>query len=343
MKHLSRRKFLEITGVMAATGIVQACTPQASPADTANVPTNTPFSPGMPTPSKTEAPAETKTETATETATETSKPSASLPYMAVAKNGEPGDLTRRAVNAIGGMSRFVFSGANVVIKPNICVNYRTYEYAATTNPWVVGELVKMAFEAGAGSVKVMDLPFDGSAQSAYVTSGVQEQVIAAGGEMVVMQGFKYQDVEMPNSVFLKRAQIYGDILNADVLINTPIAKHHGSARLTLSMKNLMGVVVDRGIFHNDFSNALPDLSFRVKSHLVVVDAVRILTASGPQGGDLGDVQKFDTVIATTDVVAADAYASTLFGQKSDYLKYVRVAAQRGLGISDLNSISIANV
>jgi uncharacterized protein (DUF362 family) len=144
-------------------------------------------------------------------------------------------------------------------------------------------------------------------------------------------------------VFLTRAEIYGDILNADVLINVPIAKQHGSARLTLSMKNLMGVIVDRGVMHQDFANALPDLSFRVKSHLVVVDAVRILTANGPQGGDLGDIQKLDTVIATTDVVAADAYASTLFGQQPDYLKYVRVAAQRGLGIADLNSISIANV
>ena len=148
---------------------------------------------------------------------------------------------------------------------------------------------------------------------------------------------------MPNSVFLTQAQIYGDILNADVLINVPIAKNHSEALLTLSMKNLMGVVVDRGIFHQDFANALPDLSFQVKSHLVVVDAVRILTNNGPQGGALGDVKKLDTVIATTDVVAADAYASTLFGYKPDYLKYVRVAAQRGLGTADLSSITIANV
>jgi len=158
-----------------------------------------------------------------------------------------------------------------------------------------------------------------------------------------MQSFKYQDVQMPNSVFLTEAEIYGDILNADVLINAPIAKHHGEARLTLSMKNLMGVVVDRGIFHSDFANALPDLSFRVKSHLVVVDAIRILTSNGPQGGDLSDVQELDTVIATPDVVAADAYASTLFGRKPDYLDYVRKAAQRGLGTADLNSISIADV
>ena len=335
MKHLSRRKFLEVSGAIAATGIVQACTPQTKLPNQVSIPTNTPFS------SQTGAPR--STEGTTEAITETANPYAALPYMAVAKIGEPADLTRRAVNAIGGINRFVPNGANVVIKPNICVAYRTFEYAATTNPWVVGELVKMTFEAGAASVKVMDYPFGGIASNAYTVSGIQDQVEAAGGEMVVMQSFKYQDVSMPNSVFLTQAQIYGDILNADVLINVPIAKNHGSALLTLSMKNLMGVVVNREIFHQDFANALPDLSFRVKSHLVVVDAVRILTDNGPQGGDLGDVQKLDTVIATTDVVAADAYASTLFGYKPDYLKYVRVAAQRGLGTADLNSITIANV
>jgi uncharacterized protein (DUF362 family) len=335
MKRLSRRKFLEITGAVTATGIIGACTPQAPLPTTVTIPTNTPFG--------AQTTASANTEAATEAATETANPASALPYMAVAKTGEPADLTRRAVKAIGGMSRFVPSGANVVIKPNICVAYRTFEYAATTNPWVVGELVKMAFEAGATSVKVMDYPFGGTASNAYTVSGIQEQVEAAGGQMVMMQGYKYEDVRMPDSVYLTRAQISNDILNADVLINVPIAKNHGSALLTLSMKNLMGVVLDRDVFHTDFANALPDLSFRVKSHLVVVDAVRILTNNGPQGGDLSDVQKLDTVIATTDVVAADAYASTLFGYKPDYLKYVRVAAQRGLGTADLNSITIANV
>jgi uncharacterized protein (DUF362 family) len=335
MKRLSRRKFLEITGAVTATGIIGACTSQAKLPTPVSIPTNTPFN------AQTSAPV--IPDATTEAPSETTQPTPALPYLSVAKTGEPADLIRRAVNAIGGMKRFVPGGANVVIKPNICVAYRSFEYAATTNPWVVGELVKMAFEAGAASVKVMDYPFGGTASTAYKISGIQEQVEANGGKMVVMQGYKYVDVHMPDSVFLTRAQICNDILDADILINVPIAKNHGEALLTLAMKNLMGVVLDREVFHNDFANALPDLNFRIKSHLVVVDAVRILTNNGPQGGDLGDVQKLDTVIATTDVVAADAYASTLFGYKPDYLKYVRVAAQRGLGTADLSSISIANV
>jgi uncharacterized protein (DUF362 family) len=231
----------------------------------------------------------------------------------------------------------------VVIKPNICVSYRTYEYAATTNPWVVGALVKMAFEAGARSVKVMDSPFGGTAEEAYRMSGIQQEVEAAGGEMVIPASFTLQKVDLPDAVYLKSANIYEDILNADVLINAPIAKDHGMARLTLSMKNLMGVVQDRPKLHADFGNALTDLNFRIRSTLVVVDAVRILTYGGPQGGDLNAVQKMDTVIASTDVVAADAYASTLFNMQPDELDYVWVGNARGLGRSDIHNLSIAEV
>jgi uncharacterized protein (DUF362 family) len=340
MRKVSRRKFLGLVGVAGAAGVLQACTPKTSPTFSP-ASTKTPFGAITNTPQSlsTEAPVESPSNTPENTPTNTPP----APDLAVARGGEPVDLARRAVAALGGMSRFVPDGANVVIKPNICVSYRTYEYAATTNPWVVGALVKMAFEAGARSVKVMDSPFGGTAEEAYRMSGIQQEVEAAGGEMVIPASFALQKVDLPGAVYLKSAKIYEDILNADVLINAPIAKDHGMARLTLSMKNLMGVVQDRPTLHADFGNALTDLNFRIHSTLVVVDAVRILTYGGPQGGDLNAVQKLDTVIASTDVVAADAYASTLFNMQPDELDYVWVGNARGLGRSDINNLSIAEV
>lgn len=340
MKKVSRRKFLGLVGVAGAAGVLQACTPKIS-STSSPASTKTPFGAITNTPESlsTEAPVESPSNTPENTPTNTPP----IPDLAVARGGEPEDLARRAVAALGGMSRFVPNGANVVIKPNICVSYRTYEYAATTNPWVVGALVKMAFEAGARSVKVMDSPFGGTAEEAYRMSGIQQEVEAAGGEMVIPVSFALQKVDLPGAVYLKSAKIYEEILNADVLINAPIAKDHGMARLTLSMKNLMGVVQDRPKLHADFGNALTDLNFRIRSTLVVVDAVRILTYGGPQGGDLNAVQKLDTVIASTDVVAADAYASTLFNMQPDELDYVRVGNNRGLGRSDINNLSIAEV
>ena len=174
---------------------------------------------------------------------------ANFPHMAVARNGQPEELVRRALAAFGGMSTFVPKGSNVVIKPNICVAYWGYQFAATTNPWVVSTLVKTCFQAGATSVKVMDYPFGGTQEVAYSTSGIQEQVEAAGGQMMPMPGFKFLKTAIPGGVQLKVVNAFEDALKADVLINVPIAKVHNLSRLTLGMKNLMGLVRDRQVLH----------------------------------------------------------------------------------------------
>jgi uncharacterized protein (DUF362 family) len=258
----------------------------------------------------------------------------------VARNGDPETLVRRAIAAIGGMERFVPRGASVIVKPNICVSYRTYEYAATTNPWVVGALVKMALEAGAGSVKVMDYPFGGAAADAYAASGIRQEVEAAGGKMVVMSSRRYVSTPIPVGKWLTRADVHDEILKADVLINAPIAKHHSSARVTGAMKNLMGVVRDRSAMHGNLGQAIADLNTLIRPGLTVLDAVRILVDNGPGGGDLEDVRQLDTIVAGTDVVAADSYAATLFGLEPDDLDYVRIGAAMGLGRSDLSTLTI---
>ncbi|HEX7975249.1 MAG TPA: DUF362 domain-containing protein, partial [Anaerolineales bacterium] len=210
------------------------------------------------------------------------------------------DLVRKALSPLGGMEKFVKKGAKVIVKPNICVAYHTYEYAATTNPWVIGALVKLAFEAGAGSVQVMDFPFGGTAQEAYKISGIEEQVKAAGGEMAFMPGFKYKVVDIPQGKDLTQISIFTDILKADAVINVPIAKHHSLARLTLGMKNLMGVIQHREDMHIHLGERLADLASLVKPTLTVVDAVRILLRNGPTGGNLKDVKQLDTLIASPD-------------------------------------------
>jgi uncharacterized protein (DUF362 family) len=166
-------------------------------------------------------------------------------------------MVRRAIAALGGMERFVPRDASVIVKPNICVAYHTYEYAATTNPWVVGALVKMCYEAGARSVRVMDFPFGGPMKEAYEVSGIAEQVKAAGGEMVIMSQMKFVPTDLPQARSLKQTDIYQDALDADVLINVPIAKDHSLARLTLGMKNLMDVNREH---HGDIGQRLADFT-----------------------------------------------------------------------------------
>jgi uncharacterized protein (DUF362 family) len=266
-----------------------------------------------------------------------------LPDIAVARNGGPEDLVRRAVAALGGMGTFVAKGANVIVKPNICVAYHTYEYAATTNPWVVGTLVRMCFEAGASSVKVMDQPFGGTQEAAYEISGIKEQVEAAGGTMVRMPDFKYAATKIPGAVRLQEVDLFEDILKADAIINVPIAKVHGLSRLTLGMKNLMGVVRDRPVLHGHLSQNLADLTTLIKPRLTVVDAVRMLVSNGPTGGSLDDVKTLNTLVASADIVAADSYAATLFGLQPESLGYVAAATAMGLGRSDLQNMRIEEI
>ncbi len=286
--------------------------------------------------------ADTPTSATVETST-AAPTAAPLPDLAVARNGEPETLVQRAMAALGGMSAFVSRGANVIIKPNICVAYHTYEYAATTNPWVVAALVRMCLEAGAASVKVMDFGFGGTQEAAYAISGIQEQVQAAGGEMVPMPMFKFVRTEIPAALEQKEVLAFEDALKTDVLINVPIAKVHGLCKLTLGMKNLMGLVRDRPSLHASISQNLADLASLFKPQLTVLDAVRVLVSNGPTGGSLDDVKILNTLIASPDIVAADSYGATLFGLRPDSLGYVSAAAAMGLGRSDLQNMKIEEI
>lgn len=263
--------------------------------------------------------------------------------LAVARGKSPSVLVRAAVDALGGIGQFVKAGDDVIVKPNICVAYHTYEYAATTNPEVVATLVSLCLQAGAKRVRVMDQPFGGTAEKAYAISGIEEAVKDAGGEMEIMSVIKYRDVPIPDGKDIASWPVYRDVLEADVLIDVPIAKHHGLARLTLGMKNLMGLVQKPTMFHFNLGQRIADLTSLLMPDLTVIDAVRILTNHGPTGGSLDDVKRTNTVIASRDIVAADSYAATLFGLSGDDLPAVRAAAAMGPGVKDLNNMVIEEI
>jgi uncharacterized protein (DUF362 family) len=189
----------------------------------------------------------------------------------------------------------------------------------------------------------MDFPLGGSGESAYAKSGITDAVKDAGGEMEVMNANKFRDTPIPAGQEIQEWPIYRDVLETDLLINVPIAKHHSLARLTLGGKNLLGVVENRSALHQKLGQRVADLISVIKPGLTVVDAVRILMAHGPTGGSLDDVRLENTVIASHDVVAADAYGATLFGLTGADVSFVKAAAERGLGTLDLESIKIEEI
>jgi uncharacterized protein (DUF362 family) len=343
---ISRRTFLKLTATAAAAAALAGCTPQKT--STPATPIFKTISPTLNSPNPTGAgvSAPTQIETnPTETTTYTPEPApTSTPaYLAVVHGPDPAAITRAAIEALGGMASFVSPGYNVVVKPNICTDYNPPEYASTTNPTVVATLVSMCLEAGANRVRVMDSPFGGTAKSAYEISGIKAAVEAAGGEMHVMSYTKYITADIPMGKSMKQTRVYPDILDADLLINVPIAKHHSSSRLTLGCKNLMGTVMDRNMMHDDLHQRIADLTSLIQPDLTIVDAVRILLKHGPTGGDLTDVKQTDTVIASRDIVAADSYATTLFGLTAADIGYIMASEELGLGTTDLSSIDLQEI
>ena len=262
--------------------------------------------------------------------------------LAVAHGTSAGTNTKRAIAAIGGMRKFVSSGDVVVIKPNIG-HARAPKYAVDTNPAVVGALVGLARQSGAGKVIVMDNPVGSNASTCYSVSGIAAAVKGAGGTMHVMSGSGYKSYAVPGHL-LKTHPLYAAIVNADVLINVPIAKQHGSAGLTLAGKNLMGCTNNRQKMHTlGLSQSIAEVNAKLRPELTVIDAMRILVRNGPSGGSLSDVKVKNTVIACKDWVAADTYATRLFGKSPGAVPYIKAAANMGLGTMNLASITIRNV
>ena len=263
--------------------------------------------------------------------------------LAVASTGSPGELVRRAVGALGGMARYVRRGDIVVVKPNIGWD-RTPEQAANTNPEVAREVVRMCLEAGAKRVRIVDRPCN-DPRRCYKQSGIADAVLSIGDPAVSVEHAdprKFVERTIGSGKSIRSWTFYRDVLEADRVINVPIAKHHNATRLTMSLKNIMGILGgNRGNIHHDLDRNIVDLNTVMRFDLIVLDAVRILTANGPQGGRLKDVRDANTVIAGTDPVAVDSWGATLFGIAGRDVPHVLYASEAGLGEIDLGKVRIA--
>jgi uncharacterized protein (DUF362 family) len=266
----------------------------------------------------------------------------SFPDLAVVTNGTPAWMTRKAIELLGGMEKFVSKGDIVVVKPNIGWD-RNPQQAADTNPEVVAEVVKMCSECGAKKVKVFDRSCN-TASRCYKNSGIKKAARDAGAEVSYVVDAGFSKMKFPQGKALKKWEMYKPAMEADILINIPIAKHHGLSKLTLGMKNLMGLMGgDRGKIHWKIDDNLADLANFVRPKLTILDAYRILVKNGPQGGSLKDVREIKTIIAGKKIATVDAYGTTLFDMKPTDLGCVVKANKFGLGEIDLSKVDIKRV
>ncbi len=262
--------------------------------------------------------------------------------------GNPAAMTMRAIEELGGMSKFVKEGQTIVIKPNIGWA-KTPEMAVNTNPEVVGALVKMCKEAGAKEVLVFDHTCH-EWNSCYEKSGTKKATEANGGKMLPANNESYyKKVELPQGKKITQTKIHEAIINCDAWINVPVLKHHGGAKMSLSMKNSMGIIWDRRAFHmKGLQQGIADLAtYEKKAILNVVDGYRTLTQNGPQGKGEEDTVLTKTLFASADPVAVDTASVKFFNQIKEMplerVSHIGLAEEHQLGTSDLSRKNVKRV
>jgi uncharacterized protein (DUF362 family) len=273
---------------------------------------------------------------------ETLAASSGTPDILVAKGKDYPAMTKKLMDEAGGISQFVTKGDRVVIKPNIGWD-RTVAQGANTHPLIVSTLASLVLEAGASKVMVFDRPCN-EERRCYQNSGIKpalDRIKDKRLQCSYVDDRKFIPVTIKQGRSLTEWPFYRDALEADCYINVPVAKHHSSSGLSLGLKNAMGVIGGwRGRLHNGLSAKIADLNLVIRPHLTIVDATRIIIRNGPSGGSLGDVKKLDTIIAGTDPIAVDAYATTLFGLRPEDIQSTVEGFNRGLGQMDLDRCHI---
>jgi uncharacterized protein (DUF362 family) len=267
-------------------------------------------------------------------------PDPGRPELAVIQGEDPRLLVRRALEELGGARRFVSRGDVVVVKPNASWD-RTPEQAANTNPLVVAETVRQCLDAGARKVIVTDVTIN-EPHRCFERSGIGEAARAEGAEVVLPGDRGFKEVDLRGEV-LGSWPVLEPFLNADKMINLPIAKHHSLTGATIGMKNWYGILGGpRHRLHQRIHESLADLAGFIRPTLTIVDAYRVLTRNGPSGGSLGDVALKKTVIAGTDPVALDAWVAKAYWNLDwQTLRYLKLASDRHLGNLNFESVRTA--
>ncbi|MCA9672313.1 MAG: DUF362 domain-containing protein [Myxococcales bacterium] len=260
-------------------------------------------------------------------------PSATAATLGIARGRRVTAAVRGAIDAIGGIGRFIRSGDIVVIKPNVAFE-RPAALGATTNPEVLVELIKLVREAGAREVRVCDNPIE-SPESCFARSGIRQAAVQAGARVYLPAHADFKVLNVPGATWIERWPFFwAPFVGATKVIGVAPVKDHNLCRASMTTKNWYGLLGGRrNQFHQDIHGIISDLALMMRPTFVVLDGSRVLFRSGPTGGSLSDVRPGHTIVASTDSLAADAFGwDDLLGRASEKKPaYFDKAAARGLG------------
>lgn len=267
-------------------------------------------------------------------------PAKARSILVAVRDGERAAMLDKAMAELGGMEAFVKKGQSVVVKPNAAFDLPP-ERGANTHPELVSRVVQMCFAAGAKSVSIFDNTLD-QWQRAYAGSGMEKVARETGAWLVNGKDeMLYRKVVVPGGVKLHETEVHSLVLDSDVFINVPVLKHHGGARMTACMKNLMGVIWYRRFYHRtDLHQCIADFLTLKKPALNILDAYQPMVQNGPRGTSANDLVIMRTLLVSSDIVAIDAAGAKLLNQQPAAVRHVKLAADMKLGTMDLENVDI---
>ncbi|MHC4603077.1 MAG: DUF362 domain-containing protein [Planctomycetota bacterium] len=261
--------------------------------------------------------------------------------MSIVQGPDRVKTVKQAIELLGGIERFVKPGETVAIKPNVAFA-RPPMLGATAHPDLVAEVARLCYKAGAKRVVVTDNPIDDLA-SCFTLSGIGKAASKTGAKIILPKDHHFKHTTLAGGKLIKNWPIFFEpFKKVNKLIGISPVKHHERAGASMSMKNWYGLLGGRrNIFHQDINTIIAELAMMVKPTLVILDGTEVMTTNGPTGGSLTDLKRANTLIASTDCVAADAYGCSFLNLKVSDLPYLAKAQVAGAGTTDYESLKPA--
>ncbi|GAI09087.1 unnamed protein product, partial [marine sediment metagenome] len=258
--------------------------------------------------------------------------------MSIVKGTDRKATVNKAIELLGGMKIFVKRDETIAIKPNVAFASSPM-LGATTHPELVAEVVRLCYEAGAKQVIVTDNPINDPA-SCFKWSGIGKAADAARAKVILPKDHLFRHTTLAGGKLIRNWPVFfGPFENVDKLIGISPVKDHARAGASMSMKNWYGLLGGRrNVFHQDINTIIAELSMMVKPTLVILDGTEVMITNGPTGGSDSDLRRANTLVASTDMVAADSYGCTLLDLKVSDLPYLTKAEKAGAGTTDYESL-----
>jgi uncharacterized protein (DUF362 family) len=263
--------------------------------------------------------------------------------MAIVRGTDGAAMLERAVTALGGIESFIKKGDKVLIKVNAAFATPP-SLGATTNPELFAAMARLCLAAGAAAVQVTDNPIN-NPESCFALTGIAEAAREAGAKLIIPGAGLFSPLTLPGGRLLVNWPVMsGAFAGVTKLIAMAPVKDHARAGASMILKNFYGLLGGRrNVFHQDINGIITELAQIAKPTLCVLDGSRVMLTNGPTGGSLSDLKAADTLIVSTDPVAADAAGLELLERPMSEVPYIQLADAAGAGKADyklLNPVRI---